>query len=65
MMSITRLVRTALYCFSVITVILVCIPFIKWEEMEKNTIDLTPGPGEEIIHNITKLIENIKTSTSK
>ena len=29
----SRLVRTALYCNSVITVVLGCIPFIKWEEM--------------------------------
>ena len=26
-------VRTALYCYSVIMVVLGCIPFIKWEEM--------------------------------
>ena len=32
-MIITRLCRTALYCFSVIMVVIGSIPFIKWEEM--------------------------------
>ena len=39
----TKLVRTALYSYSVITVVLGCIPFIKWEEMveegRKNKLD--------------------------
>ena len=30
---ITSLVRTALFCYSVITVVIDCIPFTKWEEM--------------------------------
>ena len=33
LVRIARLVKTALYCYSVITVVLDCIPFIKWEEM--------------------------------
>ena len=32
-MMITRLGRTALYCFSVIMVVRGCIPFLKCEEM--------------------------------
>ena len=30
---ITRLDRTALHCYSVITVVIGCIPFFKWAEM--------------------------------
>ena len=30
---IARLGRTAFYCYPVITVVLGCIPFMKWDEM--------------------------------
>ena len=52
--SITRLVRTAMHCYLVITVVLGCIAFIDWEEL------VAEGGLKNDLHYIWLVIEFLK-----